>query len=243
MGEHPNFIRDFVTLREGTEVPETFALWTGITGVSTALGRRVWLDMVKYKLYPNFFIVLTAGSGKCRKSTTIGWLEDIFDLLDPRPTLIAQKITPEALWGALKNEQGNGEVIVKGKDSSEATVVADELTVFLNRRSYEQGLGDLLIQLFDCKRRPEYETRARGKETINNSFLTVLGGATMKGIRDTMPIEDDLRLCRQTTPSCLTFYRNRQPRLNVRTNGQDLGTHPYHRGTGHTGQTRLGLLR
>lgn len=79
-----SFVLDFVELCEGTEVPDQFAVWTGLAGVSAALGRNVWCDLGVLTVFPNLYVVLIAGSGQ-KKSTSIEFLEPILYGMEPRP--------------------------------------------------------------------------------------------------------------------------------------------------------------
>lgn len=180
------WLRDFVSLSENTEVPDMFALWTGMSGLSLCLGRRCWLDMGTYKIYPNMFIVLVAGSGRCRKSTSIGILESLIYNLDPRPNIISQKITPEAFIEAMKDGPTDPRRVLV--ETCEGFVVVDELSNFLNKKTYEAGLASLLISLYDCKPLFEYRTKIRGVEKIENACLGMLGGSTIEWIQDAIPI-------------------------------------------------------
>lgn len=181
----PLWIEDFLFLSQDTEIPERFALWCALSTLSIALGRRVWMDMGTYKIYPNLFIVLCAGSGRCRKSTAIGQVEDLIYSLKPKVNIISQKITPEALIEALQIK------VVKDvgaiKTSSTGYILVDELSTFLNRKSYDAGIGSLLINLFDCKPHFEYHTKARGKEVLKDTCLGLLGGSTIEWIRAALP--------------------------------------------------------
>ncbi len=180
-----HWLRDFVSLTENTEIPDMFALWCGTGGISVALGRRVWIDMGIYKVYPNLFIVLVAGSGRCRKSTAIGMIETLIMDLDPSPNIVSQKLTPEAMIEALAT--GGGEGVIK--TDCEGFVIVDELGVFLNKRSYEAGMASLLISMYDCKELFEYRTKARGIEKITKACLGMLAGSTIEWVRDAVPAD------------------------------------------------------
>lgn len=192
-GGDDNFIRGFVRLCIGddeskpdTEIPGIFAMWSGIAGISCALGRRMWIDMGTYRVYPNFFIVFVASSGRFRKSTSVLMIERILRMLNPVPNIIAQKITPEALIEAVKCTAVDVE---KQSIQDEATgfVLVDELSSFLNKDSYQAGLAPLLIQFYDCKDTFEYRTKQRGIERINNACLGLLGASTVDWIRNAVP--------------------------------------------------------
>jgi len=186
--EKENFLRDYVKLNEGTEIPDLFALWCGIAGISAALGRRVWLDMGTYTIYPNLYVVLVAGSGRCRKSTAVGMIHRLLRQIEPGLNLIAQRITPEAMIESLEVTQVDGEQKFESK-TCEGFVVVDELANFLNKKTYESGLASLLITLFDCPERFDYRTRGRGLESIQNACLGLLGASTIDWIRNAIPAD------------------------------------------------------
>ena len=175
-----NFIRTFLSLRENTEVPGHFCFWSAVSGLASCLGRSAWLDMSnRWTLYPNFFIVLVAGSGRLHKSTAIDWMEDLLHEVSPPLNIISQKLSPEKLITALHPS--------KSKDLTEGVIVVDELSIFLNRNSYIQGLGTLLIPLMDCKKHYSYDTHIRGKEKLNNCCLNVLSATTPHSLHDDQP--------------------------------------------------------
>ena len=183
-----SFLRTFVKLSEDTEIPGIFAIWAGLSGISCTLGRRVWLDMRIYSVFPNLYVVLVAASGRCRKSASIGQIENLLYQLTPTPNLISQKITPEGLITAMKVVQTTTEGQFL-KESCVGFIIADELQVFLNKRSYEMGLGTLLIPFFDCKDHFSYFTKGRGIEVTDESCLGLLAGTTIMGLKEAIPIE------------------------------------------------------
>jgi len=186
-----NFLRDYLDLNNGTEIPPRFALWCGISGMSCVLGRRLFLDMGTYTIYPNMFIVLVAGAGHCRKSTAIGMIEKLLIQIEPRPNLVAQKITPEGLIDAVKVEIPEPDKLRPHnmRTCSEGFALVDEMVTFLNINSYEAGMGSLLTTLWDCKESFEYRTKGRGRELITRSCFGMLGGTTVELLRDAIPEE------------------------------------------------------
>jgi len=73
------------------------------------------------------------------------------------------------------------------RETSEGFVIVDELNTFLNKKSYEAGLGSLLIPLYDCKDSFEYRTKGRGSEKIRNACLGLLGASTVDWVRQAIP--------------------------------------------------------
>lgn len=203
-----NFLRKFVSLFEGTEVPERFSTWAGISCLSAMLERRIWIDMNLYVIYPNTFIVFVADSGRMRKSTAIKVTQKLLAQTDPGPRLIAQKITPEALIDALRvHRSDNPKELLK--ETCGGIVVADELVSFLNRDTYERGLGSLMIILWDCPNKHEYRTRNRPTEEIHFGHLSLLGGSTVHTLREAIPM---LSLGDGFTSRVLFIYEDRTPK-------------------------------
>jgi len=188
MESKSNFLRKYVSLFEGTEVPERFALWAGISCLSAMLERRIWIDMNIFTIYPNMFIIFVADSGTVRKSTAIDMTENLLSKTDPGPNLIAHKITPEALIDALQTVRSDDPSILL-KETCGGMVVADELVTFLNKDSYDRGLGSFCIKMWDCPNRFEYRTRNKGMSEINYGHLSLLGGATIHTLRESLPIQ------------------------------------------------------
>jgi hypothetical protein len=188
LAEPTNFIAAYKSLNEGTEIPDMFALWCAVAGVSAALGRNSYVKMGPFTIYPNMFIVLVGSSGKVRKSSAINQIEDIIRMLDPAPNIIAQKLSPEALIQSVRQIETKDMTKLMA-EKCEGFIIADELATFLNKKSYEAGLASLLIPLYDCKEKFEYRTIGRGSEPINRACLGMLAGSTIEWIRSGIPEE------------------------------------------------------
>jgi hypothetical protein len=184
-----NFLTGFAKLCTGTEIPPLFAAWSGISGISCALGRRCWVDMGTFQIYPNMYIVLVGGSGRVRKSTTITMVERLIRKLEPKPNLIAQKITPEALIDSMKLyvHVQKEKQILEFADRCEGFVIVDELSNFLNKNTYEAGLASLLIPFYDCKDDWDYKTKGGGTTHLTNTCLGLLGASTPDWITNAIP--------------------------------------------------------
>jgi hypothetical protein len=181
-----NFLLNYLKLQQGTEIPQLFATWCGISGVSAVLSRRIWLDMGTYTIFPNFYIVLVASSGRQRKSTAISQIESMLRKVQPPINIIAQKITPEGLIDAMRvKEVTNAKQLFR--ESGEGFVLADELSAFLNKASYEAGLASLLTTFYDCKANFEYRTKGGGSQKISNICLGMLAASTVDWITNAIP--------------------------------------------------------
>jgi hypothetical protein len=182
-----NFLRKFVSLFEGTEVPDRFAVWAGVSCLSAMLERRIWIDMNIFSVYPNMFIVFVAEAGRMRKSTAAAMTRKLLSKTDPGPRMIAQKTTPEALIDALRVIRTDDTTALL-QEQCGGIVVANELVTFINRDTYERGLGALMIELWDCPDKYEYRTRNRPTEEIHYGHLSLLGATTIHSLRDAIPL-------------------------------------------------------
>ena len=183
-----SFLRTYAKLNAGTEIPGIFAIWCGLAGISCALGRRCWLDMGHYTIYPNLYLAIIAESGKCRKSSAINIIERLLRQVEPKINIISQMLTPVALIDALRTIQINDESQFL-KESCVGFAIADELNTFLNKRVYKENIGPLLTSLYDCKDDFAYHTKGRGVESLNNSCLGLLAGNTLMGLKESLPRE------------------------------------------------------
>src|SRR3990167_6116197 len=87
-----NWLASYLEYTSEQESPTEFHLWTSMAILSATLGRHVWIDRGYYTTFPNLFIILVAGSAKCRKSvSTHMGLDLLFELRD-RPMVFSQKI-------------------------------------------------------------------------------------------------------------------------------------------------------
>lgn len=190
MSHVSNFLQSFIELSEDTEIPDSFAMWAGISAVSSVLGRNVWVNQGHYTIYPNTYILFVAPSGKFRKSSAIDLSTNIVESIEPEINFVAQKTSNEALIQGMRKGRGGANSVQVGEpEICEGYIVADELSTFLNRRSYDMGIGDTLIQFYDCRRRFKYTTLSRGDEYLRNVCANLLGGTTPTRLKTIFPEE------------------------------------------------------
>lgn len=67
LGNHPA-VRMYLDYVANTESPRIFHVWSFLSGISAAMGRRCWLPMGTGEVFPNQYIILT-GPPAVRKST------------------------------------------------------------------------------------------------------------------------------------------------------------------------------
>lgn len=155
-----------------------FHLWSGITIISALLGRKSYLEKGFYRLYPNLFTVLVAGSARCRKSTSINiassTLRDVTDI-----RVVDGKSSSEKFVYA--------HVIPANAEQQTTLVKADELSVFLTRDQQGDKLIDTLTKFFDAPPTFTWDTFKHGKLTMRDIYVVVLAGTTPDTLDKVLP--------------------------------------------------------
>ncbi len=180
------WLKDYVFYTSGHEAPEDFHVWVGLTIVGAVIRRKAWFDNVFYNLYPNLYTILVAPPGVGKKTTAINIGVGILRAADPACRIVSEKVTTEALAKTLSRptEYAKESGGLKLDVSAEGLLVAPELTVFLGREQYNEGLIMFLTRLYDCADIQEIETIARGKEKLLNVCISMLGATTPSEINN-----------------------------------------------------------
>ncbi len=176
-----SWVDTYIDYTRNQESPTTFHEWTSLCLLSTAVGRNIWLSRIKYTIFPNLFVIIVAGSAKCKKSTSIKIGEKILKAIENPPMVFAQRITTEALIEAME--------LAKVDGGSSGIVIADELSVFMGAGAKESGIIPLLTTLYDSPEEWVYHTKARGKEILKNVTLTILAGTTKVWLKSAIPAD------------------------------------------------------
>ncbi len=170
---------------KNSEVSALFMLWTGISAIASALGRDCYIDMGYFTIYPNMYIVLTACSARCRKSTAIRIVSKFMQKCDPKIKILSQKTTAEGIIGNLAGLTTDGDNMIINE--ADGVLIVDEMVTLIDRNAFKSGLIPILMKLYDCDDFT-YETRGRGIESIVNPCLSILGGTTIENIKESIPI-------------------------------------------------------
>ena len=193
-----SWLRDYLEYTNEQESPEEFHFWTGLTLLSAALGRKVWLDrrsggVTYYKIYPGgLAVVLVAGSGWARKSTVSKTGTRLLRRVkhDLGLDIIPGSISPEKLMRRLAGNNLDPLVIegssrVTPKDAT-AFVDADELAIFLSRNTYNESMSTLLLKLLDAPDFHEHDTISGQRVELHNVCIVLHGTTTPIGLGESV---------------------------------------------------------
>lgn len=155
------FFRDYIEYTKESEAPILFHFFTGVAGLASTINRRCGFSMGPTgKIYPPLGIMLLGPSG-IKKTSSADIMVNI--LMDTQVVPIySEKVTPEALVEGMKKGQAVG------------LIYAPELSVFLGKQSYMEGIVPLLTRLMDSPDKWTTATISRGEITLINIALTSL---------------------------------------------------------------------
>jgi hypothetical protein len=182
MADEP-YIEKYLRYTAGQESPHVFHFWAAVSTIAYAVGRSVWIDQDYFKIYPNHYIILVAGSGACKKGAAVGVARGLIgDALGNRDDrlFIPGKIYPEALIRAMNKrveDPFNKSEVVR-KVHRAVLLFSPELGSFLSKAMQQSGMPDLLTELYDCPDVHDHVTKNSGVDKLQDVCLNLLGATT-----------------------------------------------------------------
>lgn len=183
-----NWIQEYVAQQQNSEAPDEFHLWTAVSTIAGALGRKCWFDMGNHIVVPNFYIVFVSPPGIVQKSTTIGAGKRLLKQLDNihfgPDTVTWQAITDTLLEAQdvveVSNQQGVPDFITM----SSIHLAVSELGTFFQEKDTDKI--NLMTHLWDAP--PDYTKRTRmdGNITISNPCINFISGCTPAWITENL---------------------------------------------------------
>jgi hypothetical protein len=204
------FLKSYLDYVEDTEPPRVFHVFSAISSVGAALGRRCWLPFGMGQIFPNNYILLV-GPPATRKSTAISISKSLLQeatsvRFGPDDTSGARQGLITALAGGIKNPDDDeqesaikqifqniqdpdimaklGNVpMVHPADAHVIYVCASEFITFIGINSRE--FISFLTKMWDGE---DHEYRIKNENVwLNDPLLSFLGGATPTTIADAIP--------------------------------------------------------
>jgi len=179
-----DWIKSYLSYMEGTEPPRMIHFFVAVSTIAGALRRHVWVDMKRFKWFPNFYIILTAPPGVISKTTT---MDAGLDLLRAVPDI---KFGPDAItWPRLAEKFTEiKEEFIFGDEfipQSAMTLASGELGNLIN--PLDKDMVNLYISLWDGKNAFEKETKHSGSDAISAPWINMIGCTTPNWIADNVP--------------------------------------------------------
>lgn len=179
-----DWIKSYLSFTEGMEPPRMMHFFVAVSTIAGALRRHVWIDMTRFKWYPNFYIILTAPPGVISKTTT---MDQGLDLLKAVPDI---KFGPDVItWEALTKKFAESQEEFQYGDEfipqSAMTLASGELGNLIN--PLNKDMVNLYIALWDGRNAFAKETKMSGNDAINAPWINMIGCTTPSWIADNVP--------------------------------------------------------
>lgn len=179
-----NWLDAFVKYASITEAPKRMHFWSGVSAISGALRRKVWIDMARFQWLCNMYIVFVAPPGVVSKSTTTDIAMDLLKEvpgINFGPDVVTWPALVTAFAGASESFQYNEEWYTM----SPLTLVASEMGSLINPQDRE--MINLYIQLWDGRKTFEKVTKMSGTDVVEAPWINMLACTTPHWIADNMP--------------------------------------------------------
>lgn len=176
-------------MRGRTEAPETFHYWSAVATIGAAVTRRVCIDEVIYRIYPNWIIILAAIPGRAKKSTTVDRCTELLRYNHPELFGADETNWPDICRTFSEHvqyiNQDDKDLDLETEYNTQCaiTFVPSELGTFLNPD--DSHAIDGITRLWDCSDRPFIKsTKHSGVDNIINPFFNLIGCTTAKWLKD-----------------------------------------------------------
>jgi hypothetical protein len=160
-----------------SESPESIILWTGLSTLASVVKRRVYVPrslMGSYVLYPHLYVIAVADPGVVRKTTSIGFGEQLL-----------HKIPDVTTASAATSDSKLVETLANTKDGA-ISIISGEFGTFIGLS--KEKMYELLTDLFDGKVKHDLATRMHGLEMVIQPCINLLAATTPKWLSQ-QPVE------------------------------------------------------
>jgi energy-coupling factor transporter ATP-binding protein EcfA2 len=169
-----SFLSDYMHWTEGTEAPENYHFWSGLSALSAIVSRRVWLDMGLFQIYPNLYTVLLGPAGN-GKTTCMRVAKNIVRDIGDIP-FSAEAQTKESVVRYMRDN------CPRTFEHKGALVCYTPLTIFVTELSHFFGpnsghMIDFLTTIYD-ENKYEARTKNKGDDVLEGPYVTLLGCTT-----------------------------------------------------------------
>ncbi len=187
-----NWLSSLQEYAEETESPRDFWLWSGIFCLGAALQRKVWLPFGSGKIFPNFYVMIIAPPGWCRKSVPVIFAKKILTELElpvyvDSPTKRAFTKKLDELSKHSHFEYRTPEGVLVNMPQAPLSCISKELSSFLAQDP--KAMIEILTDLYDPHDTWKYETSGQGSDSIVAPHVGCLLATTPAWMAANLPPE------------------------------------------------------
>lgn len=167
---------------ELTEAPPQFHWANGLILLGQIIGRKKWVGLEDYRLYPNFYIVLVGSSGLSRKTTSMRLAKGVLRAVQTHEEYETAPRKKQILWqDHVASLEGFFEVLKEQESEyhqAQVVIALEELSSLLSKSRQEgtQNLLSGLTELYDSG--PIHRRTMQSRVEIQNPLVSILAGTT-----------------------------------------------------------------
>ena len=184
----PDWLQGYLQYTENHEAPEKIHLWVGLSILSTALRRQVFMDRGIYALYPNLYVVFVAESAEVRKSIAIDMGLPLLEDAIPDIEILGGRMTPEGIVKHLNrtkltvNPTDPSHPFIK--QESHILIHGDELaTLFGYDKNTASRMTILLTQAYGSQKSYKHTTKSDAQIILHNLYITLLAATDPRNLK------------------------------------------------------------
>lgn len=184
----PDWLAAYQRYADLHECPTIFDLFAGLSGISAALGRKVWLPFGRYPIYPNLYVVLVSEPGG-RKTTALRGVKPIVRAIESvgGVNMVSQKVTLERLMQKF-GKLGATITLPSGEEYTHSSLHAfsDELGVLVKKG--DDAALTVYTDWYDCDPYWVNDTKHQGVDVIPGVCFGMLAGTTPGWLGSAFPL-------------------------------------------------------
>lgn len=154
-----SFLRNYTDWTSGTEVPENYSFWAGVSAVAALLQGKVWTRMGRFVIYPNLYVIFLGPPGNGKTVAKDNGLKIIRSVGDVKFSAEAQ--TKESVVRFMRED------CVQSYPWKGETVLCTPISIYLTELSHFLGpnfshMLDFLTTIWD-RTGDVYDARTKNK--------------------------------------------------------------------------------
>ena len=179
--ENMDFISQYLLANSGTMVPRRFTMWSALSILGMAIGRKVYVDHAHYILYPGVYLCLV-GEPASRKTTAMSQARDMFYEVFPDYPSGVSVTSREDIVKFMSSDQCLRTFNNEAGEMVEWRPLANFINEFTNFLSFNpKGMIEFLTDVYDTKFFKS-STIKRGQEFILHPYVSILACTTPNNI-------------------------------------------------------------
>lgn len=167
-------LHDFIKILSATEVPTSYAVAIGLSSIGAVCRRSVYIDQVNWKVYPTLRVMLVGPSGVGKDTAIDRGIDALTKCLN----------IPIIGGKSFETLQQN---LAAMKPPAVALIPAKELTAFIGKTNYQEGMVQRITDLLSDSARIDVSTKGEGELYIMEPTVTMMCGSTAEWLQKAMP--------------------------------------------------------